>query len=122
MRLHSTTYDFCSTFEPAVITNHMQLNQLVQCFLNSLNLSAKFYNYILPIHVGRDLVVILNENHLINILFNITEILKYTNKFKYHQIANFDKNIDFWKIAILSHKVEFLSHIFVMMLQGWMVS
>ena len=27
---------------------------------------------------------------------------------EHHQIANFDKNIDFWKIAILSQKVEFL--------------
>ena len=79
----------------------------------NLNLS----NLSISCHVGKffklpnywDLVVTSNENHRINILFNIIEIFKSINKILTRLNHEFDMNIDFSKIAILSKKVEFLS-------------
>ena len=68
----------------------------------TLNLSKEQWPCLLIHAFGalmRAVVVTSNQNHRINILFNIIGIFK---KFKYYRIAKFSSKIDFEKTVILS--------------------
>ena len=57
----------------------------------------------------RELVVISNQNHGINILYNSIKIFNKIYVFWYRRIRKIDNNVDFGKMASLSQKLEILS-------------